>query len=300
MNINQLETLIAVSQTMSFRKAGEQLNLTQPAVSAQIKALEEEFETILVDRTQPLSLTDSGKIFLQEAKRMMEIVEELKLKIADLKEIPQGEIILGTTTSIAMQVLPRVLSYYQDQYPLIKTRIYSMHSSQIVQSVEEGTIDIGIGYLFENSPALESSILYYDTFELIVSPEHPMSHLTTSNIESLQNIPLIMLSQDTAGRKFIDQVFAQYGITPQVIMELSSSEEVKRMVELNLGAAIVSKSSLKKELQMGTLKMIHISELETRHPVGVVYKAGRYLNSALTQFLNDLKSIPEEHFLGEQ
>lgn len=300
MNLNQLETLIAVSQTMSFRKAGDLLNLTQPAVSAQIKSLEDEFGTILVDRTQPLSLTDSGMLFLQEAKKIMEVVEDLKLKIADLKETPQGEIALGTTTSIAMQVLPRVLSYYQDQYPAIKTKIYSMHSSQIMQSVEEGIIDIGIGYLFEKPPALESSILYYDTFELIVSPEHAMSQMTHSTIESLQDIPLIMLSQVTAGRKFIDQVFAQYGITPQVIMELSSSEEVKRMVELNLGAAIVSKSSIGKELKMGTLKMIQISELEKSHPVGVVYKAGRYLNSALTQFLNDLKGMPETHFLGTE
>ena len=140
MNLNQLETLIAVSQTMSFRKAGELLNLTQPAVSAQIKSLEDEFETILVDRTQPLSLTDSGILFLEDAKRIMEIINNLKLKIADLKKTPQGEITLGTTTSIAVQILPRVLSYYQNHYPAIKTKIYSMHSSQIVQSVEDGTM----------------------------------------------------------------------------------------------------------------------------------------------------------------
>src|SRR5690606_33351868 len=76
LNINQLETLIAISKTMSFRKAGELLNLTQPAVSAQIKSLEDEFQTVLVDRNQPVTLTDSGKVFLEHAEQMLKIVEE--------------------------------------------------------------------------------------------------------------------------------------------------------------------------------------------------------------------------------
>lgn len=293
MNLNQLETLIAISQTKSFRKAGEMLNLTQPAVSAQIKSLEDEFKTILLDRNQPLSLTDSGELFLNEAKRIIDIVEDLKLKLADLHQTPQGEITLGTTTSIAMQILPRVLSYYQEQYPMIKTKILSMPSSQIIGSVEDGFIDIGIGYMLNEQPALETSILYYDTFELVVSPEHPMSDLTHTSAKSLQDIPLIMLSPETTGRKFVDEVFAKHGISPQILMELSSSEEVKRMVELNMGAAIISKSAIANELKHDTLRIIKVNELHKPHAVGVVFKAGRYLNSALIQFLEDLKKLSQ-------
>jgi DNA-binding transcriptional LysR family regulator len=300
MNLNQLETLQVISKTLSFRKAGEHLNLTQPAVSAQIKSLEEEFNTILVDRNHPISLTDSGKLFLEHAQRMLTIVEELKQKLGDLTENPQGHIHLGTTTSIAMQILPRVLSYFQDQFPMIKTTIHSMPSSQIMTSVENGLIDIGIGYFFEKNPMLESSILYYDTFELVVSSDHSMSHLSHTTIESLREIPLIMLSPETAGRRFVDQIFNRFRITPNVVMELSSSEEVKRMVELNLGAAIISKLSISNELRLGTLKMIAVNELEISHPIGVMYKSGRYLNTAMQQFLLDLKGMPETQFLGSE
>jgi DNA-binding transcriptional LysR family regulator len=300
MNINQLETLVAISQTMSFRKAGERMNLTQPAVSAQIKSLEEEFMTVLIDRTQPVTLTDSGVVFLEHAVRILKIVDELKQRLNDLNNTPQGHIVLGTTTSIAMQILPRVLSYFQNQYPLIKTTIHSMTSSQIMASVENGMIDIGITYLFEKNPALETSLLYYDTFELAVSPEHPLAAKDHTTIESLRGIPMIMLSPETAGRRFVDQVFRKYKIEPEIVMELSSSEEVKRMVELNLGAAIISKMSIMKELREGTLKMIKVNELEISHPVGVIYKSGRYLNSALQQFLNDLKGMPETQFLGTE
>lgn len=300
MNINQLETLFAVSKTMSFRKAGDLLNLTQPAVSAQIKSLEDEFQVTLLNRSQPVTLTDRGLVFLEHAGKILTIVEEMKQKLADLQDVPQGHIHLGTTTSIAVQILPRVLSYFQNQFPNIKTSIHSMTSSQIMASVENGTIDIGIACLFDDNPALETSVLYYDTYELVVSPEHPLSGISHATIESLQDIPLILLSQETAGRRFMDQLFEQFDISPQIVMELSSSEEVKRMVELNLGAAIISKLSIAKELNLGTLKTITIDELEIFHPVGVVYKAGRYLNSAMHQFLNDLKGMPKTQFTGTE
>ncbi len=300
MNINQMETLLAISKTMSFRKAGELLNLTQPAVSAQIKSLEDEFSTILIDRSQPVTLTDSGKVFLEHSERILLIVEELKQKLSDLQQIPQGHIQLGTTTSIAIQVLPRVLSYFQNQFPMIKTTIHSMTSSQIMSSVESGMIDIGIACLFDKSSVLETSILYFDTFELVVSPDHPLAKKPYTKLDALRDIPLIMLSPETAGRRFVDQIFKKHNIIPQIVMELSSSEEVKRMVELDLGAAIISKSSIANELRLGTLKMIQVSELEISHPVGVIYKSGRYLNSALQQFLSDLKGMPEDQFLGSE
>lgn len=300
MNLNQLETLIAISQTMSFRKAGERLNLTQPAVSAQIKSLEEEFKTMLIDRNQPVTLTDSGEIFLEYAQSILQTVDELKQKLSDLNQIPQGHIILGTTTSIAMQILPRVLAYFQNQFPMIKTTIHSMPTSQIMTAVESGSIDIGIAYLFEKNPSLESSVLYYDTFELVVSSKHPLASHSHATVDMLKDIPFIMLSRDTAGRRFVDGIFKELNITPQIVMELSSSEEVKRMVELNLGAAIISKMSITNELQQGTLKMITVNELEISHPVGVVYRANKYMNAALQQFLSDLKGMPETQFLGSE
>lgn len=300
MNISQLETLLTISKTLSFRKAGEVLNLTQPAVSAQIKSLEDEFKVVLVDRNHPVTLTDRGRVFLEHAERILSIVEELKQKLSDLDQIPQGHISLGTTTSIAIQILPRVLSYFQNQYPLIKTSIQSMSSSQVLASVENGAVDIGIGYLTERSPHVETSILYYDTFELVVSPSHPLARVERVTLDMLKDVPLIMLSPDTLGRRFVDRVLQEHHLTPNVAMELGSSEEVKRMAELNLGAAVVSKLSIAGELKRGTLKMIPVRELEVSHPVGVMTKSGRYKNSAMQQFLNDLKGMPETHFIGSE
>ncbi|MEK3784409.1 LysR family transcriptional regulator [Paenibacillus sp. FSL R5-0810] len=300
MNISQLETLITISKTMSFRKAGELLNLTQPAVSAQIKSLEEEFKTVLVDRSQPVTLTDRGQVFVEHAEQILSIVDELKQRLSDLDQTPQGHIQLGTTTSIAIQILPRVLSYFQDQFPHIKTTIQSMASSQIYHSVENGLIDIGIGYLIERNPNLSTSILYYDTFELVVSPQHPLAKLSKASIDVLGSTPLILLSRDTVGRRFADDVMKKHGIDPQVVMELSSSEEIKRMVEINLGAAIISKQSVATELRNGTLQIVPLSELEVSHPVGVIYKSSRYVSSAMRQFLSDLKGMPETQFISTE
>lgn len=300
MNISQLETLIMISKTRSFRKAGELLNLTQPAVSAQIKSLEDEFSTVLVDRNQPVTLTDRGQVFLELAEQILDTVEELKQKLSDMEHTPQGHIVLGTTTSIAIQILPRILSYFQDQFPLIKTTIQSMPSCLIYQNVEQGLVDIGIGYLIENNPQVLSSVLYYDIFELVVSPLHPLANTSVPTIELLRDVPLIMLSPDTVGRRFVDEVFKENQIEPHIVMELSSSEEVKRMVELNLGAAIISRQSILRELRQGTIKVVHIPELEVTHPVGVIYKSSRYINSAMQQFLCDLKGMPETSFISSE
>ncbi|MFC4596991.1 LysR family transcriptional regulator [Cohnella hongkongensis] len=300
MNINQLETLVTISKTLSFRKAGELLNLTQPAVSAQIKSLEDEFKATLVDRNYPVTLTDRGRVFLEHAEQILAIVEQLKQKLTDLNQVPQGHIVLGTTTSIAIQILPRVLSYFQDQYPLIKTSIVSMSSTQVLSSVENGTVDIGIGYLTDRSLQVETSILYYDTFEFVVAPQHSLAGAKRITINMLKDVPLILLSPDTLGRRFTDRVLREHGIEPHIVMELGSSEEVKRMVELNLGAAIVSKLSISEEIKRGTLKMIPVTELEVSHPVGVMTKSGRYVNSAMRQFLNDLKGMPEYQFIGSE
>ena len=300
MNLNQLETLLTISRTLSFRKAGELLNLTQPAVSAQIKSLEDEFKTVLVDRNQPVTLTDRGKLFLEHAERILNIVEELKMKLADLDEVPQGHFVLGTTTSIAIQILPRVLSYFQDQFPLIKTSIFTMSSSQVLAHVENGSVDIGIGYLTVKSPAVETSVLYYDTFELVVSPDHPLAEASNVTIDMLKDVPLILLTPDTVGRRFVDEIFREHQIQPHIAMELGSSEEVKRLVELNLGAAIISKLSIAEEVKRGTLKMIPVIELEKMHPVGVMTKSGRYVNSAMRQFLSDLKGMPEDQFISSE
>ena len=167
-------------------------------------------------------------------------------------------------------------------------------------SVENGSVDIGITYLSERNPNVETSILYYDTYELVVSPEHPLSNLKHTTIESLKDIPMIMLSPDTLGRRFLDQIFKKLNLQPNIVMELSSSEEVKRMVEINLGAAVVSKLSIANEAKAGYSEMIKVNELDMSHPVGVVYKSGRYINSAMQQFLSDLKGMPEHQFISSE
>jgi len=299
-NISQLETLVTISKTLSFRKAGEMLNLTQPAVSAQIKSLEDEFKATLVDRNHPVALTDRGQVFLEHAEQILAIVEQLKQKLSDLNHVPQGHIVLGTTSSIAIQILPRVMSYFQNQYPLIKTSILSMSSTQVLTSVENGTVDIGIGYLTDRSLQVDTSVLYYDTFELVVAPEHPLAKEKRIAIGMLKDVPMILLSPDTLGRRFAEKVMRVNGFEPHIVMELGSSEEVKRMVELNMGAAVVSKLSVAEELRRGTLKLIAVNELEVSHPVGVMTKSGRYVNSAMRQFLNDLKGMPEDQFVGSE
>ena len=295
MNINQLETLITLSETMSFRKAGELLNLTQPAVSAQIKSLEEQLNLLLVNRTQPVTLTNRGQIAADYAKRIVTLVREMKHKLTDCDDTVQGHLVIGTTPSISVQILPSILACFQRQFPFIKTSIRSMLSSQIYYQLERGMIDIGIGYIHDHRHDIITSVLYETSFELIVSPACRLSELKlTSAIDILYHMPLILLPIGTMSRTIIQQLCQKYTITPNVVMELSNSEEVKKMVELNLGAGIIAKpGNVDAKRCSGSLQTIPLYEPKFSYPVGVMHHSTRYVHTTMQHFLQYVQKMKE-------
>lgn len=289
MNLPQLITFLEVAKRNHFRRAAEHLKLTQPAVSAQIRSLEDELGTPLFHRPN-VTLTAAGKAFLPYARQIVALAEEGKQAARETEELLQGSVTLGTASGVALAILPRLLRYFQGSHPSIRVTVHTLPGDRIARGVREGRLDAGIGYLFHPPDQLQSHILFYDSLALIAPPDHPFARKSYVSPAELDGIPLISLPPEATERKWMDQVLRNQGIEPVVSIELSSVEEIKRTVRQGLGLALIPRLSLDPEVDR-TIRTLRVPGLHHQLPVALFFPEGRHLPKALRRLLDDIRGI---------
>ncbi|PTX58322.1 DNA-binding transcriptional LysR family regulator [Melghirimyces profundicolus] len=296
MNLTQILTFLAVAKHNSFRKAAEELMLTQPAVSAQIRSLEEELGAPLFLR-QRVRISSAGKAFLPYARQVAALLEEGKQAVRDTEELRRGSFTIGATSGAAITILPRLLTYFRDIRPRLRVTVHTLTGDQVVQGVLEGRLDAGISYQVQPTDHLEHQVLFYDTLTLVAPLDHPAAKEDYFQLERLKETALISLVPNAAERRLIDQVLREKGIQPEASIELSSLEEVKRMVREGLGLALIPRLSLDPEADQ-RLRQIRVPGLKSQLPVVLLYPKERYHSSALRRLLDDIRGIytPEEEW----
>ncbi|QKG85201.1 LysR family transcriptional regulator [Kroppenstedtia pulmonis] len=287
--MDQLITFLEIAKQNSFRQAALRLNLTQPAVSAQIRNLEAELECLLFHRHR-VSLTPAGKEFLPFARQMIALWEEGKKTVLETQDLLQGNVTIGISSGVALTVLPRLLRYFRDTRPKVKITAHTLPVEETIQGIEEGQLDAGILYGQKAGPTLQSQTLFYDNLILISPVDHPVSAHSFLSLNQLRQLPLISLTPNTPERQWLDQLFHKAGIYPEIIIELSSVEEVKRMVREGLGPALVPLLSLDPSTDEN-VRRIRVPELTTQLPVTLLYPQGPYLSLSLQRILDDIQGI---------
>lgn len=289
MYLQQLITFLQVVKNKSFRRAAEHLCLTQPAISAQIRSLEEELGSPLFHR-QPLSLTSGGEAFLPFAKQIVALAEESKRVVQDIEGLPQGNITVGASSGVVMAILPRLLKYFRDQDPRIQVTLHTQTRERILHELREGRLDVGITYHLEAVPRIETRVLFYDSLILIAPSDHPEAKLPVFPLERLAEIPLLSLTKETTERQLIDLHLRQLGISPRIQAELSGTEEIKRMVRLGFGFALIPRLAFEPG-QDHSIRQLRVPGLSPQLPVTLLFPEGRYLSLALRQFIDDIRGI---------
>lgn len=290
MNEQQLITFIEVARRRNFRQAAEILNLTQPAVSAQIRSLEDELGTTLFYRAH-VRLTPSGSLFLPYAQRILDLVRESKVVLSDHEENPTG-LTIGILPSLSIAILSRITKYFEKgakttSQPL---RILTSTSEQLIQQLSEGQIDFAIAYQAGPVPAyLESRTLFLDSFSFIVSNHHELAQVGFCSPQELLEVPFITFTPTTTERKLIDQLLSQFNIQPTIVMELSSVEEIQQLVATGYGTALIPTISLHSE--RSGITRIRITSFDHYFPVLLYLPSQRYRSRYLTQLVNDLSGI---------
>lgn len=258
MNSEQIQAFIYVALTGSFSKAGEILYLSQPSVSARVKALEDEMGANLFTRSGKLvKLSKEGETFLPFAKNILQNVQEGKLSIQNEFTKTEGELAVASVLVAANYILAPVMEQFHHAYPKIKLNVYTGHSHNVLDMVLKHEVSFGISRSV-NHPQIDTIHLRDDEMVLAVYPSHPFSARNTVTIEEVVKEPLILFNRGSLDWTLIHSAFTSLNVEPNVVMELDSIGLAKIMIKKKIGIAILPRFAIEDDINANILKIVTI------------------------------------------
>lgn len=294
MNFKQLEAFIWVAELQSFTKAARQLYMSQPAVSFQIKALEEDLQVSLFQRgDKKVILTEAGRLLYPEAKQMLRHYHKIKAGLDDLKGLKTGHLVVGASTIPGEYLLPLLIGGFKEKYPGIQIILKIAGSGQVGRWVREREIDLGITGAPVEGEGIDCLPWMQDQLVLIVPPSHPWANLDAVQVSDLKRESMVLREPGSGTRRTVEQKLSEHNITLEKIpqgMELGSSRAVITAVEAGLGISIVSRCAVREALELGRVSEVQVPGLDlnrylyqVRHNQGM----GGFAIEAFTSFIND-------------
>ena len=293
----RLQVFHAVAKHLSFTRAADALFMTQPAVTFQIKQLEEQYSTRLFERRHgSISLTPAGELVLSYAERILALSDEMDIRLSEMTGEMRGPLLVGASTTIAEFMLPRVLGEFNALYPQVRARLIVANSESIETRVAEHTIDIGLIEAPAKLGGLTSQICCEDELRVICAPDYPLAEMKSVTPKALAEFEFISREPGSGTREITDAYFRSHHIAPDSLktqMELGSPEALKGVVSTGLGFAIVSKAVVEKELQLGELVSIPLKPPLTRS-LYLVFPQDRFQSRLSATFIEFAKSKLKE------
>jgi DNA-binding transcriptional LysR family regulator len=285
----RLQVFHAVAKQLSFTKAAEVLFMTQPAVTFQIKQLEEHFNTRLFDRGHGrIALTPAGELVLAYAERILNLSSEMDVRLAEMTGEVGGSLLVGASTTIAEFLLPRILGEFKSAHPDVRPRLVVGNSEAIEIRVAEHTIDIGFIESPSHQPNLETESCCVDELQVICSPKFPLAKFKELTPQNLVDHPYVSREPGSGTREFTDEYLRKAGIASdqmKMVMEMGSPIAVNGVVETGLGFAIASVSSVRKAQRLGDLVAIPLKPRLTRS-LSMVYPKEKFRSRLVTAFVD--------------
>jgi DNA-binding transcriptional LysR family regulator len=296
----KLKIFCTVAETKSFTRTSRIVHLSQPAVTLQIQALEEFFETKLFDKTKGVvSLTPAGKILYENAKHILEHYAELEKEINKITGMMKGGITLGASTTLGNYILPRVIIDFKKAHPKIKIKMFVGNTERIENLLISGFIDFGLVEGKISKTNLKIEPIMSDELTLIVHPKHPLTRKKAISILDLTREPFILREEGSGTRQKIEEFFKLHGISTRdlyVALILGSSESIKEAVEAGIGISILSKWTVKKEVERGRLKIVTPREGRIQRDLSLIFSKKSHFPHAAKEFILFVKNYPYESF----
>ncbi|MEN3069574.1 LysR family transcriptional regulator [Uliginosibacterium sediminicola] len=258
----RLQVFHAVARLGSFTRAAETLFMTQPAVTFQVKQLEEQFNTRLLDRGHgKVSLTPAGDIVFAYAERILGLSDEMEVRINELTDELTGVLTIGASPTIAAYWLPRLLGNFKQKYPRVVPRLFVGNSENIENRVAAHELDVGMVERDSSNPDLECTLAFSDELMVVVPPGHELAAASSLRPIDLQPFPFVDRDPGAAIRALAEQFFRDGDVPPETLQrtaELGSLTIIKHLVREGTGFAIVSRASLRRDLREGSLVAISL------------------------------------------
>jgi DNA-binding transcriptional LysR family regulator len=291
----RLQVFHTVAKQLSFTKAAELLFMTQPAVTFQVKQLEEHFNTRLFERSHgKITLTPAGDLTLDYAERILGMTAEMEARISELTGQVSGPLLIGASTTIAEYMLPRLLGEFKQKHPDTQARLTVANSETIENKVAEHTLDMGLIEAPSHHPNLVTQVCCEDELVMICAPFSELSKLDMVTPKQMASHPYISRESGSGTRECIDDYFKFSGVNLDelnLVMELGSREAIKGAVAAGLGVAVVSSTTVAKEIRLGELTAIPLDP-PLRRQLSLVYPQEKFRSKLLQSFLDFLESSP--------
>jgi DNA-binding transcriptional LysR family regulator len=291
----RLQAFAAVARERGFSRAARALGKTQSSVSQAVAQLESELgQRLFLREGRVTTLTEAGRLLLEHAERIFVEMAQARGRLEAAAELRGGELVIGTSDTLAYHVLPPVLQAFRKRYPGVELRLDNRPSPATAVAVAERRVHLGVVTLplpddlrVAGRPLAERvhSQALCPQDEVAIAPRgHPLAGRKRVGLAALLPYPLLLLDRSTGARAFLDAAFAALPGQPQVAMEMSSVEVLKRLVELGFGVAIVPALAVGREVKAGTLRALALTGLPGRRHVGLLTPAAAPLPRATAAF----------------
>ena len=283
----RLQVFHTVARLLSFTKAAETLHMTQPAVTFQVRQLEEYFNTRLFDRTHNrISLTEAGERVYEYADRIFDLYNDMENSVREMTGEIRGALTIGASTTIAEYMLPSLLGDFGTRYPEVTIHLRVSNSEGIVSMVENNTIDLGVVEAPVGNKNLVVEVCRQDQLVAIVPPNHDLAERESVGIDDLLQFPFICREEGSGTREVINEYLNQNCNSHlNISMELGSPEAVKGAVEAGMGVSVVSRATIQKELKLDTLRAINLAPALER-PFSFVHQKQKFRLRAMEELLD--------------
>lgn len=260
-SINSLLVFHEVVRQKSFSRAGEELFISQPAVTKHIKGLERKIGVELIRRSRGgFHLTEAGKILSKATRKISNHLKELENRLGKLQKENRGLLRIGTTESYSKCLMPQLLSGFQNLFPSIKIALDVGNSEEIEKSLTAFRNDLALIGLTRTPARFESIPFLKEELVLIVSPSHPLGKRKKVSLKTIRAFPFIIRAKGSTTRSVVLQAFRDLGIRPSLLIEAGSSEFIKQWVSEGRGVSIIVKRIVEEEARRGLIKTIPLKE----------------------------------------
>ena len=293
MEISQLEVFLAVAREGGFSRAAEKLYRTQSAVSQAIRKLEAEIGEPLFDRsTRDGVMTDAGQVLQEYAERLLNLRENAREALGELRELQKGKLVVGANEFTALYLL-RVLAEFRRLHPAIRIVVQRSLGSQIPDDIRRHNCEFGVLTYDPQDPELASVVVYSDELIFVVPPQHPLARESQVSIRQLGAESFVAHIVSSPYREKVIQAFEKHKTPLHMGVELPTLQAIKRFVAMGNGVAFLPEISVEDEIARGELVRIPVQELRVHRKLRLIYRRSAALSHAGRAFLKIAESVAD-------
>lgn len=288
MELRQLEYFMTLCEELHFTRASEKIGISQPTLSLQIRAIEEELGTPLFDRIgKRIALTEAGAILLKHCKEMFGNLENALHEIEELRQYQGGTVSVGVLPAeLDYRFTPLFIDFYKI-FPNIHLNL-SASTVEITKQVLDNEVDVGITLLLSQDSRLVSIPLYREEYVLVVSENHQLANRHSIRLAELREIPMVMYAKQFLGRRLLEDHCQKHGFQLNTVVETTTGPSLFRFVKENIGATL-QPLPLSKSLNDPHLRLIKVSDAPPVRDIGIIYRADKYLGFAVKKFIETME-----------